>query len=676
MADTELMSGEFKFLVPLAKAVEEDGKLFVEGVASDTGLDMAGERISEKGQASMARWAQKGTVVLGGEANHYMIAFDDDLGALVDGHVTDKGEFYLRSELDADNPRAVGLHTSLQKGKQLGLSVFGKITDFHDENDVPVIDGVTLTRVMVTPSPMNPRTWLSDVAKSLPVTDGGAIPGKPEPDAALETTSEEVPEDAAKGEGDDVAKWDGSASRYNSTEDYCKACLIDVNTAASKDEKAQSHCKLPIKDPGSDEYNFDGVKAAAGGYGITRVKRPDDVPEDAWDKAVKAAANVIVTQYKKNDDTAPDAVYELAGKEPPEDTGKSGRNEEVGDMGATEAGAEEPNTEPGLSDAVDAREAAKGAFLDALRREQERAQEDMPLTEQLDRLGEIDFLVGLLYSVAWDIYDRAFYEEALLPDEAAAILSEAIEEFKAEVAAKALPATTEELPAEADAPVEEGEPEANDDVSEEQTEEQSEEQAEEQPEEPSQEPTTEGGKTMAVTDGKSISEIAQMFADDHFADLQAAQVQAPASEDAQPVHPAARVAMLFTDAVKMATADEEMSPEEQRRAVALALAATMDKMEEVMPAAQADDGLDEAPPWARALVGKVEALETALARGVNVGAGSVESTSPEDTDRPTLPARKSTPPEIRASKAVEQPKTLRDIALQLMWGSSDPLVLP
>ncbi|MCK9629020.1 MAG: hypothetical protein M0R37_10565 [Bacteroidales bacterium] len=179
------MKKKFKFLVPLAKAVDgDDGALFVEGVASDTGLDLYDERISLAGQESMASWARTGTVALGGEANHFQIAFDDDLGYLNDGRVLESGEFYIRAELDRDNPRAVGLHKQLARGRQLGLSVFGFITKSHTEGSTPVIDGVQLERVMVTPMPVNPRTWLESVAKSLDIT------GDDEADADADATDE------------------------------------------------------------------------------------------------------------------------------------------------------------------------------------------------------------------------------------------------------------------------------------------------------------------------------------------------------------------------------------------------------------------------------------------------------------------------------------------------------
>jgi len=120
-------------------------------------------------------------------------------------------------------------------------------------------------------------------------------------------------------------EWSGAASNYSDTDAYCSACLIDVNSAAGRDEKAQSHCMLPIRleEHDSDMFVDKAVHAAAGGHGITAVSRPSDVPQEDWDAAVKAAANKLISAYNQMDETAPDAVYELAGKNPPENREKT-----------------------------------------------------------------------------------------------------------------------------------------------------------------------------------------------------------------------------------------------------------------------------------------------------------------------------------------------------------------
>lgn len=53
--------------------------------------------------------------------------------------------------------------------------------------------------------------------------------------------------------------WSGNASRYSSTEAYCKACLIDENDGAPK---TQSKCHLPVYEP-SGALNRNAVHAAA-----------------------------------------------------------------------------------------------------------------------------------------------------------------------------------------------------------------------------------------------------------------------------------------------------------------------------------------------------------------------------------------------------------------------------
>lgn len=181
--------------------------------------------------------------------------------------------------------------------------------------------------------------------------------------------------------------------------------------------------------------------------------------------------------------------------------------------------------------------------------------------------------------------------------------------------------------------------------------------------------------------GKSLSEIAHVFADDRTAEVYAQVAPQPAP---QPSHPAVMVADTFAEAVKRLVQDGQLSTDERRQAVALALAATMQRMEEVLPAAPADSGLEEAPAWARALVTKVNDLETALQQqttlqqrhSVNVSAGSAPSTPPETVDNPTLPTRKSKVPDLQPSTVVQRTQTLRDIALQLVMGNTDALRLP
>jgi hypothetical protein len=133
-----------------------------------------------------------------------------------------------------------------------------------------------------------------------------------------------------------VDEWDGSASNWPDTAAYCQDCLINVNAEAGNTEQAdwvQSHCMLPIREPGDDAgtYVDQAVYAAAGGRGITAVENPG-IPDDEWGDAVQSAAAEIISAYEQMDEVAPDSVYEAAGMEPPEGEERALSSYRVWDM--------------------------------------------------------------------------------------------------------------------------------------------------------------------------------------------------------------------------------------------------------------------------------------------------------------------------------------------------------
>jgi len=94
--------------------------------------------------------------------------------------------------------------------------------------------------------------------------------------------------------------WDGNASRWPSTESYCRASLINLNAAAGKTDPAdwtQALCKLPTKNPGSDEHDFEGVQAAAGALSGARTSQgwQRKSAEKATGPAVRARATAAST---------------------------------------------------------------------------------------------------------------------------------------------------------------------------------------------------------------------------------------------------------------------------------------------------------------------------------------------------------------------------------------------
>lgn len=107
--------------------------------------------------------------------------------------------------------------------------------------------------------------------------------------------------------------WSGDATSFSDAESYCSACLLDLNEAAGKSEKSKDLCFLPVRGPDTPAgtYESKAIMAAAGGRGISRVKKPVDVSQEDWDKAVKAAASKITSLYKEMEMDVPPSVEKL-----------------------------------------------------------------------------------------------------------------------------------------------------------------------------------------------------------------------------------------------------------------------------------------------------------------------------------------------------------------------------
>lgn len=134
---------------------------------------------------------------------------------------------------------------------------------------------------------------------------------------------EEEDDEGKKQEGFSDAPWDGAADRWDTADALCRDSLIDVNPAG--EDKIKGLCKLPFRDPGTEKPNKNAVRAIGGARGITAITKPADVPQELWDRKERAAANKIIGWWPKafEDRQASDAIFRLAGKEPPAE--KAGR---------------------------------------------------------------------------------------------------------------------------------------------------------------------------------------------------------------------------------------------------------------------------------------------------------------------------------------------------------------
>jgi hypothetical protein len=99
--------------------------------------------------------------------------------------------------------------------------------------------------------------------------------------------------------------WDGSASRYRDTDEYCRACLIDVNPPG--EDKTQAKCKLPIKEP-DGTYNKNALRAAAAA--LLGARGGVEAPQDEKRKA----ARKLLRLMKEAGMEAGESLRRLAGE--------------------------------------------------------------------------------------------------------------------------------------------------------------------------------------------------------------------------------------------------------------------------------------------------------------------------------------------------------------------------
>ncbi len=99
-------------------------------------------------------------------------------------------------------------------------------------------------------------------------------------------------------------EWDGSASNYDGTPEYCDACLVNENEG-DREEWTQERCKLPVKEPGG-AYNRNAIRNAMGRIFQLKGVSPE---------AKRAAAKRLVSLAKAAGIEVGESVKRLAGVE-------------------------------------------------------------------------------------------------------------------------------------------------------------------------------------------------------------------------------------------------------------------------------------------------------------------------------------------------------------------------
>lgn len=126
----------FKYTLPITRAFEQDGELYIRGEASGPEVDLFDTRMDPALIDSFAGQIQ--TRAAEGMPLVYRDTHNPDgvlteLGELVEASVTDTSHLYVTVRLDRENPAAKHLHAQLLRGKKYGMSIGGTVVDYVDE---------------------------------------------------------------------------------------------------------------------------------------------------------------------------------------------------------------------------------------------------------------------------------------------------------------------------------------------------------------------------------------------------------------------------------------------------------------------------------------------------------------------------------------------------------------
>lgn len=131
----------FKYTIPILRATEEGGDLFLEGEATGPEVDVYDSRIHPQVIASFQEQittrAQMGDPIMYRDTHAQGILGENpvmaDLGEIVAAAVTDEDHLVVRVRLDKENPAALYLHKQITRGKKFGMSIGGEVLAFADE---------------------------------------------------------------------------------------------------------------------------------------------------------------------------------------------------------------------------------------------------------------------------------------------------------------------------------------------------------------------------------------------------------------------------------------------------------------------------------------------------------------------------------------------------------------
>ena len=178
---TETKIQKFKFTIPIVKTSvkivkDKDGnkvkEKYVEGVASGTELDLHGDRMAPSAIESMAKSLKQHVIALNTEHDTSWLG---ELGDIDKLEVAENNDLGIKAKLNEMSSAKDLWYALTEQNKKLGLSIGGYVKDYEmvkegegdDEKWVRLYKEIDLDHIAVTSSPAYPKSWVSNIAKSI-----------------------------------------------------------------------------------------------------------------------------------------------------------------------------------------------------------------------------------------------------------------------------------------------------------------------------------------------------------------------------------------------------------------------------------------------------------------------------------------------------------------------------
>ena len=153
------VNAAYKYTFPIEKAfIGDDGLPRLIGAATGPEVDLESQRVHP---ALIDKWINQintGQIQVVYDNNHKDNDLLTDLGHVEKAWKSDNGHMYVQVILDRDNPVAGYIHKAALKGKQYGMSIYGKATRYMDEivssQKVRTITDGVLERIAHTTRPV------------------------------------------------------------------------------------------------------------------------------------------------------------------------------------------------------------------------------------------------------------------------------------------------------------------------------------------------------------------------------------------------------------------------------------------------------------------------------------------------------------------------------------------